>query len=69
MLATEEELELTYKEFVEKRVNDFYEDDPTIFDGKTDEEKEDIILGLVGDGVMFVDVAIAIAARESLDVE
>ena len=68
-LATEEELNLTYKEFVEKRVNDFYENNPTIFKDKTDKEKEDIILELVGEGELFADVAIEIATKEGLDVE
>jgi hypothetical protein len=69
MLATEEELKLTYEEFVEKRVNSFYEDNSTIFDNKTNEEKEDIILTLVGEGNLLADVAIRIANREGLDVE
>jgi hypothetical protein len=69
MLATEEELKLTYEEFVEKRVNKFYEDNPSIFDDKTNEEKEDIILNMIGEGEMFTDVAIAIVAREGLEVE
>ena len=68
-LATEEELNLTYKEFVEKRVNDFYENNPTIFKDKTDKEKEDIILMLVGEGELFADIAIEIAIKEGLDIE
>ena len=69
MLATEEELKLTYEEFVTKRANDFYTETPNIFDGKTSEEKEDIILNLVGEGELFADVAIKIARREGLDVD
>ena len=68
-LATEEELNLTYNEFVEKRVNDFYRDNPTIFKDKTDKEKEDIILDLVAEGELFADIAIEIAIREGLDIE
>ena len=69
MLATEEELKLTYEEFVNKRVEEFYVDNNSIFDGKTNEEKEEILLNLVGEGDLFADVAIRIAGREGLDVE
>ena len=69
MLATEDELKLTYEEFVNKKVNEFYNNNPNIFDGKTNEEKEEIILELVGDGELFADVAIRIAEREGLEVD
>jgi hypothetical protein len=67
VLAKEDELELTYDEFVEKRTNEFYVDNPNIFDGKTDAEKEEIILELVGNGDLFVDLAIEIVSREELN--
>jgi hypothetical protein len=62
-------MSLIYEEFIEKRVNEFYENNPTIFNNKTNEEKENIILNLVGEGELFADVAIGIADREGLDVE
>jgi hypothetical protein len=66
---TEEERQLTYKEFINKRVSDFYEYNPNIFDNKTNEEKEEIILKIVSEGSLLSDVAIRIAIREGLDVE
>jgi hypothetical protein len=68
-LATEEELTLTYDELVDKKVKEFYESNPIIFEGKTNEEKEEIILDLVEEGELFTDVAIKIAEKEGLDVE
>jgi hypothetical protein len=69
MLATEEEYKLTSEEFIEKKVDEFYESNPNIFDDKTDEEKENIILNLVGEGELFADVAIEIANREGLNID
>ncbi len=66
---TDEERKLTYKEFIAKRVNDFYEDNPNIFDNKTNEEKENIILNIVSEGELLADVVIGIVIREGLDVE
>jgi hypothetical protein len=68
-LATDEEKDLTYAEFIDKRTNDFYADNPNIFDNKTDEEKEEIILELVASGDLFVDLAIEIVQREGLDLD
>ena len=68
ILADGEELNLTYEEFIDKKVNEFYESSPNIFNNKTDEEKEEIILNLVGEGELFVDVAIEIAKKEGIDI-
>ena len=66
---TEEERQLTYEELIEKRVNDFYEENPDIFDDKTDEEKEEIIINIVTEGKLLTAVAIEIAIKEGLDVD
>jgi len=68
VLSNENEMDLTYEEFIGKRVNEFYENNPNIFNDKTNEEKEEIILNLVGDGELSADVAVEIANREGLDV-
>ena len=57
-----------YDQFVNIKVEQFYEDNPNIFENKTDEEKEEIIIELVGDGKLIIDIAIEIAKIEKLDI-
>jgi hypothetical protein len=57
----EEELKL--------EVDNFYENNPTIFDNRSNIEKEEILLDLVSEGVILADVAIEIAIREGLELE
>jgi hypothetical protein len=66
-LMTEDELDLTYEEFIDKRANEFFESYPNIFENKTTKEKEEIIIKLVEEGELFVDVALEIASREGID--